>query len=47
MILFIGINEDYIEGPAYFIEYARTYVFLHDFTYEMHVKRTGWQPCQY
>ena len=32
-------------GPRYFIENARTYVFLHDFTYEIHEKRTGWQPC--
>ena len=32
-------------GPTYFIEYARTYVFVHDFTYEIHEKRTGWQPC--
>ena len=29
----------------YFIEYARTYVFLHDFTYETHEKRTGWPLC--
>ena len=32
-------------GPTYFIENARTYVFLHDFKYEIHEKRTGWQPC--
>ena len=34
-------------GPTYFIEYARTYVFLHGFTYEIHEKRTRWQPCEY
>ena len=32
-------------GPTYFIENARTYVFLNDFTYEIHEKRTGWEPC--
>ena len=31
--------------PMNLIEYARTYVFLHDFTYEIYEKRTGWQPC--
>ena len=24
---------------------TRTYVFLHDFTYETHEKRTGWKLC--
>ena len=32
-------------GPMYVIQYARTYVFLHDFTYEIHEKRIRWQPC--
>ena len=32
-------------GPMYVTESARTYVLLHDFTYEIHEKRTGWQPC--
>ena len=31
----------------YFTEYARTYVFHHDFTHEIREKRTGWQPCSY
>ena len=30
---------------TYYIEYARTDVFRHDFTYEIREKRTGWQPC--
>ena len=29
----------------YSIENARTYVFLHDFMYEIHENRTGWQSC--
>ena len=29
---------------TYYIEYARTDVFCHDFTYEIREKRTGWQP---
>ena len=42
---FYYVVRTYSIRPMYFIEYARTYVFLHDFTYEIYEKRTGWQPC--
>ena len=43
-LLLCGMYLQYL-GPMYFIENARIYVFLHDFTHEIHEKRTGWQPC--
>ena len=43
----MAIYSTYLQylGPMYVTESARTYVLLHDFTYEIHGKRTGWQPC--